>query len=126
MMASTTLLAEGFTGQHLVVVPKPVCEIAQQHPLLRSLMVTDAGYFPTAHGHYVERKKGSPTHLVIACLRGKGWFRTPAGDQPVEAGDLVWLRANQAHAYGADLGDPWTIGWVHFCGADAEDWNTYL
>lgn len=126
MMSLPTLLFEGFSGQHLVVVPKPAREIARQHPLLRSLMVTDAGYFPTAHGHHVERSKGTPTHLVIACLRGQGWFSTAAGERPVKSGDLVWLRANQPHAYGANSSDPWTIGWVHFSGDEAEGWNEYL
>lgn len=119
-------MAEGFTGQHLVVVPKPVREIARKHPLLRSLMVTDAGYFPVAGGHYVERSKGIPTDLVIACLRGQGWFGTAGGKRLVKAGDLIWLRANEAHTYGADSNDPWTIGWAHFTGDEAESWHNYL
>lgn len=126
MMNPPDLRFDGFLGQHLIVVPKPVREAARRHPLLRSLLVTDAGYFPTARGHHVERNKGTPTHLVIACLRGQGWFSTAAGNRPVKAGDLVWLRANQPHAYGADLHDPWTIGWVHFSGDEAEGWNNHI
>jgi AraC family transcriptional regulator, arabinose operon regulatory protein len=117
---------EGFAGQHLVVVPKPVREEAGRHPLLRALLVTDAGYFPLARDHYVERAQGSPTHLIIACLRGRGWFRTPLGERAVRPGDLVWLQANEPHAYGADANDPWTIGWVHFSGTEAEAWRRHV
>ncbi len=117
---------EGFVGQHLTVLPKPVREEARKHPLLRHLLVTDAGYFPAAQGHLVEREHGSPTHLVIACLRGRGWYRSRGGERPVKPGDLVWLRPDQPHAYGADPEDPWTIGWVHFCGEEAESWHNHI
>lgn len=125
-MAPRRLRVDGFAGQHLVVLPKPVRAEAARHPLLQALMVTDAGYFPHASDHQVERKAGADTHLVIACLRGRGWFRTPAGDRAVKPGDLVWLPANEPHAYGADLEDPWTIGWVHFCGTEAESWRRHI
>lgn len=117
---------EGFAGQHLVVVPKPVRETAAKHALLRGLLVTDAGYFPQAEGHYVEREQGAPTHLIIACLRGNGWVRSPSGERAIRAGELVWLRANQPHTYGADADDPWTIGWVHFTGDEAEAWSKHI
>ncbi len=125
-MISEEQRADGFAGQHLVVVPKPVRDEALKHPLLRSLLITDAGYFPHARGHYVQRDKGISTHLLIACLRGRGWFRTPSGNKPVKAGDLVWLEANQPHAYGAETQNPWTIGWVHFCGDEAGIWRKYI
>lgn len=126
MMSFDQLRPDGFVGQHLAVVPRPVREAALKHPLLRALLVTDAGYFPVARGHHVVREKGAPTHLIIACLRGRGWFRTSSGKQSVKAGDLVWLKANCPHAYGADPEDSWTIGWVHFCGSEAEHWREYI
>ena len=125
-MVSQKLRLDGFAGQHLAVVPKPVRDEAMRHPLLRSLLVTDAGYFPQAQGHYVERETGSPTHLLIACLRGRGMFRTPTEERQVKPGDLVWLRANQPHAYGAQAGEPWTIGWVHFLGEEALHWRKHI
>jgi AraC-like DNA-binding protein len=126
MTSSRKLRVDGFAGQHLAVLPKPVRDQASRHPLLRNLLVTDAGYFPQAQGHHVERQQGSPTHLVIACLRGRGWFRTPEGEVRVKPGDLVWLRAHHPHAYGADEEDPWTIGWVHFAGEEAEGWHRHI
>ena len=125
-MGSAKRRADGFVGQHLTVLPTPVRKQAQEHPLLRNLLVTDAGYFPHAEDHYVERERGAPTHLLIACLRGRGWYRCPSGNRPVKPGDLVWLRANRPHAYGAEAGDPWTIGWVHFMGNEAESWRKHI
>jgi AraC family transcriptional regulator of arabinose operon len=97
-----------------------------RHPLLKGLCVTDAGYFSRARGHRIERHDGCTTHLAIACLRGHGWVRGVGGKRTVAAGDLVWLRANIAHAYGADVVDPWTIAWVHFTGDEAEGWRQHL
>jgi len=118
---------EGFAGQHLVVVPEPVRRQVLRHPLLRGLLVTDAGYFPHASGHYVERQGGTSTHLLIICLGGLGWVRKP--DLPItsmRAGDVVWLEARRPHAYGADELDPWTIGWVHFTGDETAAWRELL
>src|SRR5512135_1746104 len=71
---------DGFEGQHLLVLPEPLVAKARRHPLLRGLHVTDAGYFPAAGDHFVQRPRGAPTSLVILCLRGTGWVRT-SGDK---------------------------------------------
>lgn len=117
---------QGFAGQHLVVLPDPIRRTAGDHPLLRNLLVTDAGYFPRAEGHRVERPQGSSTHLMIACLQGKGWVRGAGRREPVQAGDVVWLAADQGHAYGADEDDPWTLVWAHFRGEELPHWRREL
>jgi len=125
-MKSIPVRREGFKGQHLVVLPPPVRQAALHHPLLRPLLVTDAGFFPHAAGHRVERPQGAATHLLIACLRGRGWVRDKNREQPVGPGDLVWLPANESHAYGSCLKDPWTISWAHFCGDECGHWQKQL
>lgn len=118
---------EGFAGQHLVVVPEPVRRAVLRHPLLRGLLVTDAGYFPDAAGHYVERRAGAPTHLLIACLHGTGWVRPTGGaDLAIRAGGVAWLDARQPHAYGAGESEPWTIAWAHFTGDESPAWREHL
>jgi hypothetical protein len=42
-MISQKLRLEGYAGQHLVVVPKPVRDEALRHPLLRSLLGGETG-----------------------------------------------------------------------------------
>jgi AraC-like DNA-binding protein len=93
--------------------------------LLRGLYVTDAGYFPVAANHLVERRTGVPTTLVILCLRGAGWFRLGAETREVAPGDFVWLPAGRPHAYGA-ADKPWTIVWTHFAGEEVAAWRELL
>ena len=117
---------DGFEGQHMRVLPEPVVVQARRHPLLRGLYVTDAGYFPAAARHLVERPDGAPTTLVILCLRGQGWVRTGGETREIIAGDWVWLPANETHAYGAGHADPWTIAWAHFGGEEVGAWRDLL
>lgn len=111
--------ADGFAGQHHVVVPEPVHRAHAAHPLLCGLFATDAGYYPEAAGHFIERAKGASTHLVILCLQGRGWVRIGGETRAVQPGTCALLPAKCPHAYGADEGSPWTIGWTHFTGRDA-------
>jgi AraC family transcriptional regulator of arabinose operon len=117
---------EGFSGQHLLVLPGPLKEVALHHPLLCGLCVTDAGYFPNARNHLVDRPEGAPTTLAILCLEGAGWVRGAGGTQAVGAGDFVWLPAHEAHAYGSAGGNPWTILWAHFTGSEVAAWRDLL
>ncbi len=124
-MTSLRIRRHGFAAQHMVVLPTPVRGEATRHALLRQLLVTDAGYFPRAQGHRVERPQGSATHLLLVCLQGRGWVR--AKDRiTVQPGDVVWLAADQPHSYGADEEAPWTLVWAHFCGEEVLSWQHEL
>lgn len=125
-MAKSGPRREGFQGQHLLVLPEPLRVRARSHPLLRGLCVTDAGYFPAADNHLVERPRGVPTTLLILCLRGTGWVRTGEAARAITAGGLVWLPAGEPHAYGSGLDDPWTIVWAHFIGDEVKAWRELL
>lgn len=113
---------DGFTGQTLLVVPDPQQRLMATHPLLSGLHVTHAGFFPRAAGHFVNRKEGSTDHVLIVCLRGSGWAEAGGRRQHLERGDVVGLRANHPHVYGATDEDPWAIAWVHFTGSEAAAW----
>lgn len=125
-MATTRRIKEGFKGQHLVVVPAVIRRRFERHPLLQGLFVTDAGFFPHASWHHVERPQGSATTLVILCLAGRGWLRVEGRETVVHAGEVVWLTAQAAHAYGADPDEPWTIEWAHMTGAEVPAWAKFL
>jgi AraC-like DNA-binding protein len=126
LMKSMAARREGFANEHMFVLPEPLRAVARRHPLLRALHVTDAGFFPTAQGHRIERAGGAPTTLVILCRAGYGWFRCGGQEVRVSPGDVVWLPPRVAHAYGADATEPWTIAWVHFAGEEAEAWRQLL
>ena len=121
------LRREGFAGQHLVALPRDVVEAYARHPLLRGLRVTDAGLFPRARGHRVERPQGSVTALVILCTSGHGWSRLGSSpSHPVAPNDLLWLPARKPHSYGASPERPWTIVWAHIEGDEVDFWRHHL
>lgn len=117
---------EGFAGQHHVVLPPSIVQGALRHPLLRGLMPTDAGTYPHAAGHYVERAQGALGSVLLVCTSGAGWVRWKSREQPVAAGGVVLLPPREAHAYGADDAAPWSLDWAHFVGVEASHWRDAL
>ena len=126
LMAKCAGITDGFRGQHLVVLPAQVRRRAEKHPLLRGLLVTDAGVFPRAAGHLVRRAKGALTTLLICCVAGRGWARIDGKLHEVAAGTVAWLPARRAHDYGAAEDAAWTIEWAHFSGEEVEAWRELL
>jgi AraC family transcriptional regulator of arabinose operon len=115
-------MREGFLGQRLRVIPRPVVKAAQNQPIVRRLLVTDAGYFPHATMHGRERTHGARETIVMVCTDGAGWVEVGGADpQRVERGDAVVLAPGVRHRYRADRRDAWTIWWVHVTGADVDD-----
>jgi AraC family transcriptional regulator of arabinose operon len=115
-------MQEGFLGQRLRVLPRPVVEAAQTQPIVRRLLVTDAGYFPHAAKHGRARDHGARETIVMVCTDGAGWVRINDGPpQRVHRGDAVVLAPHIRHRYQADRSDPWTIWWAHVTGDDVDD-----
>ena len=109
---------EGFPGQRIVVLPRKVVARALEHALLRGLLPTDAGYFPKAAGHQVERSAGVNQAIFIYCTHDRGWCELSGQRHELEAGDLLVAPPESPHVYGADEKHPWTISWVHATGAN--------
>ncbi len=113
---------EGFFGQRLRVLPRPLVEHARSEPVLRRLMVTDAGWFPHAAAHGRARPRGARESIVILCMAGSGWAQI--ADAPpfrVDKGMALVIPTGIPHAYHADDEDPWTIWWLHLIGDDVAD-----
>ena len=109
-------LKDGFPGQIMYVVPRPVLAKARSHPLVSPLTPTDIGWFPAARFHYRERPAGAPEHILIVCTAGRGWLEIDGFRQCVAANQALVIPQAQAHIYGAAQADPWSIHWVHFVG----------
>jgi AraC-like DNA-binding protein len=107
---------EGFTGQRLVVVPRPLLAGAMQNPLLRNLLPTDAGYYPKAAGHTCVRQRGCPETIFIFCAEGQGWCELAGRRHAITRNQLLVIPAGTPHEYGADANQPWTIHWFHAVG----------
>jgi AraC family transcriptional regulator, arabinose operon regulatory protein len=109
---------EGFPGQRLVVVPRPMVTIAMRQPLLKHLLPTDAGFYPRAAGHKCTRERGCPEAVFIYCARGSGWCEIAGRRHEVAKDQLVVIPAGTPHVYGASKKDPWTIHWFHAIGSN--------
>lgn len=123
-MNNTARVRHGFSGQQMVVLPRPVVAELASHPLMKGLYPTDAGYFPEAQAHGVERREGVAAAILIVCQAGRGWVRLGNGAPilRVKAGEAVVIAPGQPHSYGADDTEAWTIQWVHFSGLEVSEW----
>jgi AraC family transcriptional regulator of arabinose operon len=109
---------EGFHGQRLVVLPRPIMATALRHPLLKQLLPTDAGYYPKARGHVCVRERGCPEDIFIYCAEGAGWCEIAGRRHEIGKDQLLVIPASCPHVYGASKKKPWTIHWFHVVGSN--------
>lgn len=110
---------EGFPGQRLRVLPRPVVEQARQRALTAPLLVTDAGFFPHAR-HHSKARRSCAEHIIIVCTQGSGRLTLDGITHGVRAGEVLVIPAGHPHRYHADADDPWTIWWIHVTGTRAD------
>jgi AraC-like DNA-binding protein len=109
-------IRDGFPGQRMLVLPRPVVRAVVDGSAGADVFPTDVGYFPDAAWHDVSRPEGSPQLIVIYCVRGQGWARVGSRELLVRAGDVLTIPAGLPHAYGAGGTHPWTLYWLHAVG----------
>lgn len=109
-------LRDGFPGELMYVVPRPLLHNLSKHPLVHPLMPTDIGWFPHAQYHYRERPEGSPEHVLILCVEGEGWYEVEGDRGTLNSGEALVIPKGTPHVYGASADAPWYIHWVHFIG----------
>jgi AraC family transcriptional regulator of arabinose operon len=108
---------QGFEGQKLIVLPKKIDSgFLMKDAITRQIYITDIGYYPKAHQHYVERPTGINQHIIIYCVEGSGWVTINKKKMDISPSHFIVIPANTPHKYGAVEADPWTIYWVHFKG----------
>ena len=112
---------EGFPGQRLLVLPRPLVRTALTRPGTRALLVTDCGYFPRARAHGIRRTEPIQQAVVLVCAGGSGWCTVDGIEHRVNAGQVVVVRPGVPHSYGSDQDDPWTLWWVHLDGAEVPE-----
>lgn len=117
---------DGFPGQRLQVLPRPVVERALGHVPTSMVLTTDAGYFPHASHHGRSRKRGAAGAVIIVCTAGRGRCDSDDVHLAVEPGQALVLGPGVPHLYRADDVDPWTIWWVHLAGSTIPDWMDQL
>jgi len=112
-------LREGFEGQEMFVIPRPILAEARRHPLVRGLFPTDIGWYPKARYHYRDRINGAPEDHLMMCLDGNGYVVVNEKKSHLRAGELLIIPRNCRHTYWAAEDEPWSIYWMHFRGEDS-------
>lgn len=112
-------IRDGFAGQDMFVIPRPVLARAIQHPLIRSVYPTDIGWFPTAGHHYRSRSDGAGQDHLMMCIGGHGYAEFLGQRAHLTPGQLLIIPRDCQHRYWAADDDPWSIYWMHFLGDDA-------
>lgn len=109
-------IADGFPGERMRVLPRPLVARALAQPPTAAVLVTDAGFFPRAAHHWRSRAFADET-IVIHCVSGRGLCRVGSRTFAVEPHQVLVIPAGIRHRYEADATDPWTIWWAHITGA---------
>ena len=111
--------SEGFRGQVLHIIPRPILERECHHPLMQSLYISDIGWYPRARHHFRARPEGADENILIVCVAGAGHFEIEGRSGRLEARQALVIPRGISHSYEADRMDPWSIHWIHFKGNDA-------
>ena len=119
-MTDSIQLREGFAGQDMFVIPRPILTRARQHPLVRSAYPTDIGWFPQAGHHYRQRPAGAGQDHLMMCVGGHGYVEVNGQRAHLSKDHLLIIPRDTPHTYWAADDDPWSIYWVHFLGDDAD------
>lgn len=114
---------EGFEGQRSIVLPAFLLEQNLDHPLSRTLYISDIGYYPSALNHSRSRPEGSDQYILIYCTKGRGWVSAEGKRSPVCANQYFIIPKGIAHSYSSAENDPWSIYWIHYDGSYAEYFN---
>lgn len=114
-------IADGFKGEKAIVTPYNTREYQETNEITRQLFVTHIGYYPDAKYHFRQRVSGANENILIYCEKGKGWVEYKDEKYILSENQAFIIPANEAHVYGADIRNPWSIYWLHFKGQ-----NTYM
>lgn len=114
---------EGFKGQKTVTLPEKIKSICKQTPIIQNIHITDIGHYPDAKYHYRNRPEGILQYILIHCLDGRGWIKTPLIQIELKKDEFTIIPAGTPHSYGADKATPWSINWFHFTGNETKHYQ---
>lgn len=111
---------DGFKDEKLIVIPTESFASCRDHPLVKTLFLTDVGFFPEAKDHFRERKEGIEEFILLYCTDGKGVIELANEKYELRSNEVFCIPAHTQHSYYADQNDPWSILWVHFKGENTQ------
>ena len=114
MMENT--LADGFKGERAIVTPYNIRAYQAGNEITKQMYITHIGYYPDAKYHYRVQEEGASENIFIYCEKGRGWIEFGGERSVLEENCFFIIPAEEKHAYGADIRNPWSIYWLHFKG----------
>jgi AraC-like DNA-binding protein len=112
---------DGFHGQKMIVIPRGIImKRCVNNPVIKSLFITDIGYYPKAQFHFMKRAHGAEQCILIYCNEGAGKVTIEKTEYKISAGEYLTIEPKKAHSYVADEENPWSIYWIHFTGTTSE------
>lgn len=122
----TEKIADGFKGERAIILPYNIRTYQAQNSVTNQMYVTHIGYYPKAKYHYRKREQGAHQNILIYCEEGKGWIIYNDEKLYLTRNQTFILPANEAHTYGADNMDPWSIYWIHFLGEKVDIFSSII
>ncbi len=101
-----------------IVLPPGDRTRALRHPLLKGLLPSHIGFFPSAKHHRIHRPEGLDQAIFKYCVHGAGWCEVDDRRFDVGPGDLMVVPPQAPHAYGSSVARPWTVHWFHAMGSE--------
>lgn len=119
-------IADGFKDEKAIITPYNIREYQESNEITRQLFVTHIGYYPEAKYHLRHRPKGANENILIYCEKGKGWIEFKEEKHTLTENQSFIISANEAHSYGADRRNPWSIYWLHFKGENVQMFQSII
>ncbi|GBU07987.1 AraC family transcriptional regulator [Bacteroidales bacterium] len=119
-------IADGFKGEKAIITPYNIRQLQTQNPICSQLFLTHIGYYPKAKFHFRERIEGNKEYILLYCEKGSGWVEYQLERYLLKENQVFIIPPSQAHAYGADPKDPWSIYWLHFRGDNAAMFDSIM
>lgn len=111
---------DGFRDEQYFIIPAESFISYVEHPLVRSMYLTDVGFFPKAANHFREREEGIEEHILIYCTDGAGVVEVDGHRYRIKPEEIFCIPCNRKHRYYADKDNPWSIFWMHFKGENVQ------
>lgn len=93
-MKENIKIKNGFQGERSLVMPEMILDLAESDPVLRTLHITDIGYYPHATYHYRERTEPIDQCVLIYCVKGSGHYSIDGKQYKVKANQYFIVPAN--------------------------------
>lgn len=111
---------DGFRDEQYFIIPAESFTDYVTHPMIKSLYLTDVGFFPKALNHYREREEGIEEYILIYCTDGEGVIEVENRSYRIGPEEVFCIPRNKRHKYYADRKNPWSIFWLHLKGEHTE------